>query len=52
MNHIIYDIIFFLTVYCALPIFVFFLVTSLGLKELDSKLKCREITHNLFKKLF
>ena len=42
----------FFIVNCFLPIFIFFLVFTLVMKERDSNLRIKEIFKNLFKKLF
>lgn len=52
LSSIIHQTLSFFVVYCALPLFVFLLVFTLGLRELNSKLKFGELMRGVFKKLF
>jgi len=47
-----YCLVYYSMIYIFPIAFVFFLVFTVALKERDTKLKIREITQNLFKKLF
>ena len=47
-----YGLIYYSMVYVFPLAFIFFLVFTIGLRERDTKLKIREITKNLFKRLF
>jgi hypothetical protein len=38
--------------YFAMPLFIFFLVYTLALRERDTKLRLREIMHNIIRTLF
>jgi len=42
----------FFVVNCFLPLFIFFPVLTLAMKERDSNLKIKEIFSSIFKKLF
>lgn len=42
----------FFIVNCFLPVFIFFLVLTLAMKERDSNLRIKEIFSSIFKKLF
>jgi len=52
LKYILHQILSFFIINCAFPMFVFFLVFTLGLRERDSKLRLREIMHCVIKKLF
>ena len=39
----------FFIIYCALPLFIFFLVYTLALRERDTKLHIRDIVKNLIR---
>jgi hypothetical protein len=51
LKSLFYEIIFFFVLNCAFPLFVFLLIFTLGLRELNFKLKLREIISNAFKKI-
>ncbi len=47
-----YYLVYYSMIYVFPLAFIFLLVFTIGLKERDTKLKIREITQNLFKRLF
>lgn len=40
------------TLYLAMPLFIFFLVYTLALRERDTKLRLREIMQGILRKIF
>ena len=40
----------FFILYCALPLFIFFLAYTLALRERDTKLRIRDILQNLIRR--
>jgi hypothetical protein len=46
------DVVIWLFINFGMPFFVFFLVYTIAMRDRDKKLKIREITKGLFKKIF
>lgn len=52
LRYALYYLVYYSMIYIFPVAFVFFLVFTTALRERDTKLRIREITENLFKKLF
>ena len=52
LQSFLYYLVYYSMIYIFPLAFIFFLVFTIALKERDTKFKIREITQNLFKKLF